>query len=132
MTYAILALIALTILVFIAVGMKFDAEKRRVEHSSAQMNASLLEILTARLKSKGIEIVDGQPNGTPDSEATGVVAAFVMVLICALCGFGFWTVFFLACYGACLYQLSETMMDVGLVGFLHSALNPSASTAQAA
>lgn len=134
MTYAILALIAVTILVIVMVAMKFDEQKRYVEKAKPEMQAAYLDLLSARLRNKSIEIgEDGQATGTGvESEATGVVVAFLLVLVCAAFGMHFLTIFFLACYGAALHQFAENLMNVGLVTFINSALNPSASTTQAA
>lgn len=130
MSLIITILIVMIIIAVIAVAKKTDETQKTIASASPKQKAAMFDIITARLASKGVEVVDGDATKAPD--VVNLCIVFGLMVVCMIFGLTFWSLFFAAGVACCIHEVAEELMDVSIVAVLQKATAGEAATPDAA
>jgi Na+/H+ antiporter NhaC len=103
LTYAILAIVIITIFAFMFLGFKCDEAKQYWDESDTLKRSVYTAINRAKLEQEGKLV--GPDQYEPDFAPA--LYAIVLILLCAACGLTFCTIFFTLCFAAIAFQTAD-------------------------
>lgn len=110
-SFIFLALAAIAIGCLILLGYRWEEAQDYMKGCNKEQLDAYVEIHKAQLRENGKWVND--ENYEPDF--TPLAIALILVALCALAGFPTATIFFMLCFGACAYQLTETIKSLMIV-----------------
>lgn len=105
LTCAIVAMIVIIVAALMYLGYNWDETQSHLANSTDEQNKAYADIQKAKLQSEGKLV--GPDEYEPDFMPA--LIAIVMIVLCAMGGLSFCTVFFTLCFAAICFQIADVL-----------------------
>lgn len=119
LSYAILAMVLIMVAAVMHMGYRADEARRDYEAMSPEAKVAYIAIKKAKLRAEGKWAADDKV----EVDFAPIAIAIVLIVLCAMAGLSFCTVFFTLCFAAICFQTADMIVTKMMIDIAEGNLS---------